>query len=100
MKDAAADAAVKIAGKLVGDEPKAVAEAMQKVVDAGVGGQTADRAKQLSTRPRPPSRRGILPRHVGGTDVGWDQRSGPTICSAVSWWRLRFAGPTLRFLAA
>ncbi len=47
IKQAAADAAVKIAGHLVGNEPKAVAEAMQKVVASGVGGQAADRAKQL-----------------------------------------------------
>ena len=47
LKDPAADAAVKIAGKLVGREPKAVAAAMQKVVDAKVGGDAGNRAKQL-----------------------------------------------------
>jgi HEAT repeat protein len=47
LKDAAADAAVKIAGKVVGPEPKAVAEAMQKVVESGIGGNSANRAKQL-----------------------------------------------------
>jgi HEAT repeat protein len=47
LKDAAADAAVKIAGKLVGQDPKAVAEAMQKVVDANVAGVVGSRAKQL-----------------------------------------------------
>jgi hypothetical protein len=47
IRDAAADAAVKIADKLVGDEPKAVAAAMQKVIAAGVGGLTGTRAKQL-----------------------------------------------------
>jgi HEAT repeat protein len=49
-KEAAAAAAVKIAGNLVGDDPKAVADAMQKVVESGVGGQPADRAKQLLDR--------------------------------------------------
>jgi HEAT repeat protein len=47
LKDAAADAAVKIAGKVVGPEPKAIAEAMQKVVEAGIGGNSGNRAKQL-----------------------------------------------------
>jgi hypothetical protein len=47
LKDAAADAAVKIAAKLVGRQPKVVAEAMQKVVDAQVGGNPGGRAKQL-----------------------------------------------------
>jgi len=47
LKDAAADAAVKIAARLVGRQPKAVAAAMQKVVDAGVGGTPGNRAKQL-----------------------------------------------------
>ena len=47
LKDAAADAAVKIAAKLVAQEPKAVAEAMQKVVDANPGGDLVNRAKQL-----------------------------------------------------
>lgn len=47
LKDAAADSAVKIAAKVAGTDPKAVAEAMQKVVDAGVGGNPGARAKQL-----------------------------------------------------
>ena len=47
LRDSAAAAAVKIAGKLVGREPKAVAEAMQKVVDANLGGTAGSRAKQL-----------------------------------------------------
>jgi HEAT repeat protein len=47
LKDPAADAAVKIAAKVVGREPKAVAAAMQKVVDAKVGGDPGNRAKQL-----------------------------------------------------
>jgi len=50
LKDAAADAAVKIAGKVVGPEPKAVADAMQKVVESGIGGNTGNRAKQLLER--------------------------------------------------
>ena len=44
---ASADAAVKIAAKIVGREPKAVAAALQKVVDANVGGDPGNRAKQL-----------------------------------------------------
>ena len=47
LKAAATDAAVKIAVKLVGRDPKAVAQAMQKVVDAKVGGDVEARAKQL-----------------------------------------------------
>ena len=47
LKNAAADAAVKIAAKLVGRQPKVVAEAMQKVVDAQVGGNPGSRAQQL-----------------------------------------------------
>ena len=47
LKDAAADAAVKIAGKIVGAESKAVAEAMQKVVETSIGDGTGNRAKQL-----------------------------------------------------
>jgi len=47
LKNAAADAAVKIAGKVVGTEPKTVAEAMQKVVDSGIGGNSGNRAKQI-----------------------------------------------------
>ncbi len=47
LKNAAADAAVKIAAKLVGRQPKVVAPAMQKVVDAQVGGNPGSRAQQL-----------------------------------------------------
>ncbi len=47
LKDAAAQAAVRIAPKLVGRDSKAVAEAMQKVADSGVGGNAGTRAKQL-----------------------------------------------------
>jgi HEAT repeat protein len=47
LKNAAAQAAVKIAPKLVGSDAKAVADAMQKVVDAGAAGNTGSRAKQL-----------------------------------------------------
>ena len=47
LKDRAADAAVKIADKLVGQDPKAVGEAMRQVVDAHVGGNSGSRAKQL-----------------------------------------------------
>ena len=47
IRDAAADAAVKIAGQLVGGEPMAVVGAMQKVIAAGVGGSTGTRPQQL-----------------------------------------------------
>lgn len=47
LKNAAADAAVKIAAKVVTRQPKPVAEAMQKVVAAGVGGDPGNRARQL-----------------------------------------------------
>ena len=47
LKAPAADAAVKISGKLVGRDPKAVATDLQKVVDAKVGGDTGAKAKQL-----------------------------------------------------
>jgi HEAT repeat protein len=47
LKDAAVDAVLKIAPKVVGTEPTLVAEAMQKVLDAGVRGNPANRAKQL-----------------------------------------------------
>ena len=46
LKDAAADAAVKIAAK-VAKRPKEVAAAMQKILDAGVTGNPGARAKQL-----------------------------------------------------
>ncbi len=45
LKDAAADAAVKIAAQI--HDPKSVAEAMQKVLDAGVNDNLGSRAKQL-----------------------------------------------------
>ena len=47
LKHASADAAVKIAAKLVAKQPKPVAVAMQKVVQADVGGAVGNRAKQL-----------------------------------------------------
>ncbi len=47
LKDDAAKAAVAIAAKLAGQQPKAVAEAMQKIVDAQVGGDPGSRAEQL-----------------------------------------------------
>jgi hypothetical protein len=47
LKDPAADAAVKISGKLVGRDPKAVAAELQKVIEAKVGGDTGAKAKQL-----------------------------------------------------
>lgn len=50
LKDAAAKAAVRIAAKLVADDPKAVAKAMRKVVEASVGGDSGSRGKQLLER--------------------------------------------------
>lgn len=47
LKDAAAQAAVGIAPKIIGSHPQPVAEAMQKVLDAGAADATAARAKQL-----------------------------------------------------
>jgi HEAT repeat protein len=52
LKDTAADAAVKIAGKIVAQEPKSVAEAMQKVASASPGGDVAAKARQLLDRTR------------------------------------------------
>jgi len=56
LKDTAADAAVKIAAKLVARDPGAVASAMQKVVDAQVGGEVDLRAKQLLGQARQPAK--------------------------------------------
>jgi HEAT repeat protein len=47
LRNAAAGAAIKIAPKVLNADPKGVAAAMQKVLDAGVGGNLAPRAKQL-----------------------------------------------------
>ncbi len=47
LKEAAAQAAVDIAPKIASRDPQAVAEAMQKVLDAGVANAVAARAKQL-----------------------------------------------------
>lgn len=47
LKDTAAEVAVKIAAKHIGRSPKAVASAMQKVLDSGVSGNSADAARQL-----------------------------------------------------
>lgn len=47
LRDAAAEAAIAIGGKLAGDQPKAVAEAMQKVLASGIGDPLKARAKQL-----------------------------------------------------
>jgi hypothetical protein len=56
LKNAAAEAAVKIAAKLVGPEPKAVAEAMQQVVDAKIGGNPGNKAQQLLDQAKANSR--------------------------------------------
>ncbi len=47
LRDAAAEAAITIGAKLAGDQPTAVAEAMQKVLVSGVGDPLKTRAKQL-----------------------------------------------------
>lgn len=47
LRDAAAQAAVGIAAKLAASQPRAVAEAMQKVLDAGVKDQLRGRAQEL-----------------------------------------------------
>jgi HEAT repeat protein len=52
LRDAAAGAAVAIAGKLLADDPKAVAESMQKVIDSGVEDPVKTRATQLRDQAR------------------------------------------------
>ena len=47
LRDAAAKAAVAIAAKLAADNPKAVAESMQKVLDSGVGDPVKAKAQDL-----------------------------------------------------
>ncbi|MBM4088518.1 MAG: hypothetical protein FJ276_03700 [Planctomycetes bacterium] len=47
LRDAAANAAVAIAAKLVADQPQAVAESMQKVLDSGIGDPLKARAQKL-----------------------------------------------------
>jgi len=50
LKEAAAQAAVRIGGKLAGSEPQAVAQAMQKVAESGVEGNVGTLAQQLLDR--------------------------------------------------
>lgn len=50
LKEKAASTAVRIADKVIGRNPKAVAEAMRKVIDAKPEGKTADQAQQLLER--------------------------------------------------
>jgi hypothetical protein len=52
LRDAAANAAVSIAAKLAAEHPKAVAEAMQKVLDSGVGDPVKPRAQELRDQAR------------------------------------------------
>lgn len=52
LKTHAADAAVKIAARLVTEQPRQVAEAMQQVVDAQVGGNPGTQAQQLLDQAR------------------------------------------------
>jgi hypothetical protein len=66
LKDAAAEVAVKIAGKIVGPEPQAVAEAMEKVVASGIGGKSGSRAKQLLDQ----AKSGLLKQNSGFNRLG------------------------------
>ena len=50
LKEAAATTAVQIAGHVIGGQPKAVAAAMHKVLDAKITGKTGDQARQLLER--------------------------------------------------
>ena len=50
LKEKSAATAVAIAGKVIGGNPKAVAEAMRKVIDAKPEDKTADTARQLLER--------------------------------------------------
>ncbi len=52
LKEAAATAAVKIAPKVVSADAKAVAAAMQQVVESGVGGAAGKKAEQLLEQAR------------------------------------------------
>jgi hypothetical protein len=47
LREAAANAAVSIAAKLVANNPKAVAESMQRVLDSGVGNPAKAKAQEL-----------------------------------------------------
>ncbi len=50
LKEAAAATVVQIAGHVIGGQPKAVAAAMHKVLDAKITGKTGDQARQLLER--------------------------------------------------
>jgi HEAT repeat protein len=50
LKDAAAEAAVQIAARLVDSHPKAVADAMREIIKAKVGGEASDDANELLNR--------------------------------------------------
>jgi HEAT repeat protein len=52
LRDSAANAAVEIAGKLAAQHPKAVADAMQRVLDSGVGDPARPKAQQLRDQAR------------------------------------------------
>jgi predicted nicotinamide N-methyase len=52
LRDAAANAAVAIAAKLVASDPKAVADAMQKVLDSGVGDPAKAKAQEIRNQVR------------------------------------------------
>ena len=56
LRDAAVDAALKIADQMIGNHPKEVASAMQKVIATGVKGDNANRAKQLLDRAKAASK--------------------------------------------
>ena len=52
LRDAAADAAVSIAAKLAPKHPKAASEAMQKVLDSGVGDPARAKAQEIRNQTR------------------------------------------------
>ena len=52
LRDAAADAAVAIAAKLAPKHPKAASEAMQKVLDSGVGDPARAKAQEIRNQTR------------------------------------------------
>ena len=56
LRDAAAEAAVAIAAKLAADNPKAVAESMQKVLDSGVGDPVKAKAQTLRDKAKAAAR--------------------------------------------
>lgn len=56
LRDAAANAAVNIAAKLAAEQPKAVADAMQQVLDSGAGDPAKAKAQELRDKARAAAR--------------------------------------------